>query len=343
MRRKPMERKNEHGDAPASAEKCEKIDVAVNVFAKPYATSLSILSLLRQSGQHVGRLWLQFEPMGVQYDALPAYCIAKYVEEKHLAACVISQPKGWGTRNSFTKTELADPEIRQMVRYQHAFEHSDARLLFLMHNDVLVFRDILGAMGEALGEAFAIGQLGQCWNCPASHADLTRSVLGREPCLPGKYENFQLDPQELQTLYKAAQDRDIFVRPYALQSGGFDVQPWPLPECRINEWACLLDLEKTRKFCIPFGPDYPPGAYRSCGEYNLDIGVAWFRAMHARGFAAKNFDLKQYMKHFVGTGNNTPRKYALQEDNALKLLRKHFPDYVKWLRETYGASAAPDR
>ena len=319
----------------------EKIDVAVNVFAMPFRTSLAVLSLLRQSGQHMGKLWLQFEPMGIEYDPVTPYCIAEYVREKRLAECEVSQPATWRNLAACSPEDLADAAQRESVRYQYAFEHSEARLLFLMHNDVFILKDILGAMREAMGDAFAIGQLGQCWNCPASRGELTRELLGREPCAPAAYGQFKINHEQLLALYAGAKARGIFARPYALDAGDFATVPWPLPECRINEWACLLNLQKTRQFCAPYGTDYPPGAYRACGEHNLDIGVAWFRAMHARGFQARHFDVSAYMKHWVGTGNNTPIRYAKLEDQALGLLHKHFPDYVAWLKEKYGASALP--
>ena len=56
----------------------EKIDVAINIFAKPYQTALSVLSLLKHSGRHVGNLWLQFEPYGSQHDIVNPYAVALY-------------------------------------------------------------------------------------------------------------------------------------------------------------------------------------------------------------------------------------------------------------------------
>lgn len=319
----------------------EKIDVAVNVFAKPLCTSLSILSLLRQSGRHIGTLWLQYEPMGVMYDKLTVYCIAEYVRENNLIPCNVVQPRNWRKREACQEADLLDGEKRESIRYQHAFEHSGARLLFLMHNDVLVFRDILGAMREAMGDAFAIGQLGQCWNCPASRSELTRAAMGSEPCAPAAYARFLPSHEQLMALYNLARAKNIFARPYEIDRGEFSCRPWPLPECRINEWACLLNLEQTRPLCAPHGPAFPPGAYRACGEHNLDIGVAWFRDMHERGLHARHFDITPYMKHWVGTGNNTPVKYARTEGNAFNILRKHFPEYVIWLENKYGADILP--
>lgn len=311
-----------------------KIDVTVNVLAKPFCTSLAILSLFRQSRQHMGTLWLQFEPVGMAQDTIPPYCIYDYIREKNLIACEVNQPEYWLDLNAVSSLE--DSKQRSGIRYQYAFENSKAQLLFLMHNDVFILKDILGDMQAQMGDAFAIGPLGQCWNCPAANADLMAETLGMPPCSPATYQNTELNHTQVCTLYQKAKNKGIFVRPYAIEQEDFAAQPWPLPECRINEWACLIDLGKTRKYCTPFGNAWPPGAYKPCGEFNLDIGVAWFRDMHAKGLHAKHFDDRRYIRHWVGTGKNTPMRYVKLEDNALRLLHKHFPAYAKWLRAKYG-------
>lgn len=319
-------------------EKPDRIDVAVNIFAKPFRTSLALLSLLRQCGQHIGKLWLQFEPAGIGIDPFPAYCIRDYLEETGAAECIVTQPQIWLAREAVRPGDFDNPVRKDAIRYQYAFENSAARLLFIMHNDIFVLKDILGAMRRDIGDAFAIGQLGQCWNCPAGNSAITGAVLGRTACTPDNYLDFRPGYDQLCALYGESHKQGIFARPYD-QDGftpEFRERPWPLPECRINEWACLLNLEQTRNLCAPKGSAYPPGAYRQCGEFNLDIGVPWFRDMHALGLKAKNFDIGPYIVHWQGTGNNTPTRYAKGEDKALSLLRRHFAPYVRWLEARYG-------
>ena len=315
----------------------DKIDVAMNIFAKPYQTALSVLSLLKHSGEHVGNVWLQFEPYGSQHDIVSPYAIAQYLTGMIGDRCRVFQPDYWLDLNAADPARLDDAAYRYGIRYQYAFEHSMSRRLFLMHNDVLILQDVLGFMLEQMGEAVAVGHLGQCWNCPAHVDALTREVMGRGPCGAEQYMEFRPDYGQLQQLYALAQQKGIFARPYDRGFAGiFDQQPWPLPECRINEWACLLDLEASRPVCVPNGPVLPPGAYRQCGPVCLDIGVEWFRGMHARGRFARHVDLSRHLKHWVGTGKVTPRRYALAEENALKILLMRFPDYCDWLRGTIG-------
>lgn len=327
---------------PTSRAADAPIDVAVNIFAKPFQTALSLLSLLRASGRHVGVIHLQFEPAGSRYDSVSPYAVADWLREELGAdRCAIFQPDYWLDLNAADLSRMGDPAYRAGVRYQCAFERSGGPLLLLMHNDVFVQRDILGAMREAMGDAFAIGQVGQCWNCPASNAELMRGLFGREPCGPGRHEEFRPSYGDLRALYDAAKKAGVFVRPYdEAFEGIFDILPWPLPECRVNEWACLLDLERTRPLTMPFGPALPPGAYRQCGPICLDIGVEWFRAMHAHGMRARHFPVERFLTHWVGTGKVTAGKYARAENNALSLLRRHFPRYVEWLCRHEGLSEA---
>ena len=133
----------------------EKIDVAMNIFAKPYQTALSVLSLLKHSGNHVGNVWLQFEPYGSQYDIVSPYALVQYLGSLIGERCRVFQPDYWLDLNAADPARFADDAYRYGIRYQYAFEHSTSRRLFLMHNDVLVLKDVLGYLGGLMGDAVA--------------------------------------------------------------------------------------------------------------------------------------------------------------------------------------------
>lgn len=311
----------------------EKVDVAINIFAKPWQTSLAILSILRMSGEHINKIWLQFEPMGSRFDTLSSYAIIKYLTQNDIKH-EVSQPDKWLAREPVTDEMLKTWKGRAGIRYETAFENSNSRLLFLMHNDIWVFKDIIGALKKNIGDAFIIGELGQCWNCPAANPDIACEVMNQEKCTPLTYMEFRPTHAQLCQLYESARKKNVFIRPYDTDNfeGEFKEQPWPLPECRVNEWACLLNLELARPLTAPHATVYPPGAFRKCGDFNLDIITPFFRGMHAQGLTAKHFDIKKYIKHWVGTGNKSPGKYAFSEDRAKGLIQKHFPEYIEWLK-----------
>lgn len=312
-----------------------KADVAVNVFAKPFQLSLAILSLLDQSREHVGTIWFQFEPYGSEFDRVNPYLIYEYLKEENIAPCEVSQPAYWLARNCPDPSRMNDPEYRYGIRYQYAWEKSAASYLFIIHNDVYFFKDLLGHLLAQIGDAAAIGEIGQCWNCPAAKKELTEAVCGSPPCRREEYQNFKCDYAQLRTLYSSAQKSGIFVRSYNANSfrEGYQSQPWPLPECRVNEWACLVNLEKTRPLTAPYGDVPPYGAFEPCGDLHLDIAVAWFRGIHRHGLFCRHVNVRDYLQHWVGTGNKSRARYAHAEANALAILKKRFPDYVEWVKQ----------
>lgn len=306
------------------------VDVAVNVFAKPYQTALSVLSLLRFSGDRIDRVYLQFEPAGSMYDPAPPYAIAEYLGER----AVVFQPGHWLKRQDADPARFAEPAYRLSVRYQYAFENSDKRRLFVMHNDVLIKKDIIGSMLEVMGDAFAVGQIGQCWNCPASQAELVRDAgLGATPCAPERHRDFRPDVAGLQRLYEMASQRGFFVRGYYRGwNEAYRTAAWPLPECRVNEWGCLVDIAKTMPHVVPKGPVPPFGAFEACGDGSLDTAAPWFRELCRLGLEARAMNIRPCLTHWVGNAKKTEYKYARAEGNARNILEKHFPDFAAWCR-----------
>ena len=312
-----------------------RVDVAVNVFAKPYQTALSVLSLLRFSRQHVGSVFFQFEPFGSEFDTGLPYAIVHYLEaHPELPRPIVSQPKYWLKLDPTDPSRLSDPEYRLSIRYQHAFEESRARHLLIIHNDVLFLRDYAGALLAGIGDAFVMGELGQCWNCPARNEALVRVAgLGEVPCAPDRYQEFRPDFPGLVRLYEEAVRHGMHVRPYwEGWKKDYSPEPWPLPECRVNEWGCLVNLEMTRPLVVPQGDILPFGSFEACGSIALDTSVAWFRGLHRAGLRAKHIDIRPFLKHWVGNGKMTRQKYLRAELNARIILEKQFPDFVLWCK-----------
>lgn len=308
----------------------QKVDVALNIFAKPYQTALSVLSLLRHSDALIDKIYLQFEPMGSRYDAVPPYAIAHYLGDR----AVVFQPDVWVECDAVDKNRLLDTAYRLSMRYQFAFEHSDKKHLFIMHNDVFFKKDIIGAMLAAIGEAFAIGQIGQCWNCPAHNEELMSELGFSQACGSERYAQFKPDFSTLNHLYDEARQRGLHIRPYW---EGWDEhygrQAWPLPECRVSEWGCLVDLEQTNPLVVPQGKIAPFGAFEYCGSVTLDTAVHWFRDLNRLGLRAKHFPVEEYMIHFVGSFRMTRRLHQEAESKAQNILRNSFPDFVEWCKK----------
>jgi hypothetical protein len=311
------------------------VDVSINIFAKPFQTALALLSLLKYSAKHIDCLYLQFEPLGSRYDADPPYSIVRYLQAKGYKV-IVFQPELWLATDVTDETRLQDEAYRFSLRYQYAFEHTDKKFLFILHNDELFKRDIIGDMLEHIDGAFAIGQLGQCWNCPLRNAELVQAAgLGSLACTPERYQEYKPDAKALRILYVEAQKRNIWARPYlAGLDAHYSVSGWPLPECRVNEWGCLVDVEQTKPLTFPQGDILPFGAYEACTEVTLDIAVHWFRDLCRKGFFARHFDLSRYINHFLGHNRMSKAAHLAAELAAESLLIKTFPDFIHWHRQS---------
>ena len=90
---------------------------------------------------------MQFEPYGSQYDIVSPYALVQYLGSLIGERCRVFQPDYWLDLNAADPSRFADDAYRYGIRYQYAFEHSTSRRLFLMHNDVLVLKDVLGYLG----------------------------------------------------------------------------------------------------------------------------------------------------------------------------------------------------
>ncbi len=69
-------------------------------------------------------------------------------------------------------------------------------------------------------------------------------------------------------------------------------QPMPLPECRLNEFACMINRHITMDQC------YPKGDSPLFGSYDmLDCGDAWFRSLFDKGYKFKQYDINKTSDH----------------------------------------------
>ena len=171
-----------------------KVDVAINVFGKPCQTALCVLSLLRHSSQRIGTLFLTIEAAGAKYDSVDSSYLARISDKITILA-----PRHWIGLDALVPERLHDEGYRRSLRYQHAWENTDSDFLLLAHNDVYFKKDMLADMLAGIGDAIAIGEIGQCWNCPACRKHIVESlnINGGRPCSPERYREFKCSFEEL--------------------------------------------------------------------------------------------------------------------------------------------------
>lgn len=288
------------------------VDVAINVHGKPHQTAVMVLSLLDHSGARIGRIHFTLDgrqPFGADHSRLL----------EHLGDRVIPyRPWFWfGVRPQRLRSLLRFRPYRRALRYQHAWETSAAPYLFITHNDVLYNGDVIGAMLQRISGHVAVGPVGQCWNCPAAFA---------KRCSPERFMTYRPSYGEWLALAQQypgprAAHYDRVVDPQ---------QPWPLPECRVNEWTMLVDLQRARPLTMPQGKAIPLGAL-----YGLDIGTQWFHAMLNAGGTVGHFDIAPYATHAwassTGGGHaalSDRAVYEAEEARAMAWLKDHQPAYI---------------
>ncbi len=312
----------------------ERIDVLINVFAKPWQTALSLLTLLQHSGQYIDKIYFHEEPVTSEFERKNHKALLAYLPKE----VIYYRPVHWLSSNTVDEGRLVEEEYRLSMRYQYGFEHSDKKYVLLIHNDIEVLGDIVGALlTKALerendvntAECTAIGELGQCWWCPAGQ-------LGY--CSSEKYESFR--PKYHQLMYIYNQNMDYTQR-RAYNLGlkqEFWERPWPLPECRINEWCMLVNVHKARPATLPHGPARPLGGQFASGAkigedwehiVNLDTGVQWFRDLHGLGHSFAHYPIEEFIVHErkgkVALG--AAEKYIHAETIAKLKIQATFPHY----------------
>ena len=295
------------------------IDVIISVCGKPFQTSLALMSLERECGRHIDKIY--FVEENTKSQNIDAGC-HDWVLDQLKDKIVHFVPTRWNYCFPLEADKLADTDYRHSVRYQYGWEMSDKDHVLIIHNDVYFHGDVVAAMLENIGDSICLGHVGQCWYCPAAFAG---------KCASDRHLEYRPDFDELNRLYKTTRAPEGYnTRAYFKPTWDdrFVRQPWPLPECRVNEWCALVALHKARKLTVPQGRVVPFGAIIGVGKQIQDVSCQWFREMHHRGQVCRNFDIYKYMHHDVPpTGQATlitKDRYADKEFEALERLKAEF-------------------
>lgn len=288
------------------------VDVVVNVYGKPYQTAVSLWSLMKFSQKHIGKIYVILEktqPDGFDENLLRRLLVGLPIE-------YYTPPYffGWweGRRKGLINKILLKFKVyRYSIRYQYAWEKSKAPFLFLMHNDMLVFDDLIGHYLTKIGSHVGIGQIGQCWNCPAFQTH----------CDGNRYWDFRPSAQQMVDLYAGRPDSRANVHGLV----GLDQGSWPMPECRLNEHAALIQMSVAKPITCPNGTVQPIGI-----KNRIDIGISWFRGMSLAGFRMVNESYEPFAKHAWTNGTDCGHaslfdldQYAREEEVAKQELTKY--------------------
>jgi hypothetical protein len=277
----------------------EKVDVVISVYGKPWQTLCTLKSLTIHSGKHIDKIFLIREKEQPYNESIE--WIYKYFDN-----IIPYTPKKFLGHKNNKNFNIGDETDRFTVRHQYGFEKSDKKFIFITHNDVLYTENIIGNMLNNIANSVGIGQIGQCWNCPAFSDGLCSGEKFYEwnPTI-GELHSFKLP--HIRTTIDNIDYENVK----------------PMPECRLNEWACLINREMSNS------ETYPNNDTPFFGIFGLDSGTPWFRSLYF-----KNYKFIDYRKDFIHgywseiqSGYQTQlnkQSYINAEKNAKKYFLKHY-------------------
>lgn len=273
-----------------------KTDVIVSVYGKPNQTLCTLKSLYKHSGQWIDKLYFLEEaqhPFDDEVSWIMDYFenVVHYKPKRHY--------------NPYAMKSKYVPHSN--IRHQYGIESSDKQWVFICHNDVLFLDDIIGNMlleiekwDKSQGHLIGVGEIGQCWNCPAKAKGFCSGETFYE-WWPTYQEVLDLGLPHIRTRVDNVHKEN----------------PKPLPECRLNEWACLID----REVCIKEGSPY-------FGDFDDDSGTAWFRSMHLKGYKFKDYRKDFHHAYWANMGGFQVQQkediYKESEQKAAEYYEKNF-------------------
>lgn len=241
----------------------QKVDVAVLSYKKPESLIYTLLSLKENCGEMIDTIYIDDDNSGDEvialysnHDFLEAMAPIKIkvrVNEKHAGVyfynkLMFKRPKnflqfGKDVIKRRHPVIIADDD----VRYQWALNQTDKKWVFIIHDDIKFYGNIIELyLNNTSEETAIVGDLGQCWRCGYEKECSPQKIMsGFRPC-----DTWPID----------------------------NVHGWRYKRaCRINEWSALINMaavKKEKAKGILFGQ------YEDFG----DIGAYWFDEVIADGY-----------------------------------------------------------
>ena len=149
------------------------VDVALQVFGKPYQTALCLLSLMRHCEPWIGTIFFIIESAKPKYDTVTVTALTDLVPKMRTVFM-----KNWLGVGSVDTARLREAAYRRSVRYQYAWEKASSDFLLVIHNDASFCGDVIapirkeGKWGLARnGSLFWKPMFAQCWAPQAAATD----------------------------------------------------------------------------------------------------------------------------------------------------------------------------
>ena len=289
--------------------KTDKVDVIINVYGKPWQTLCTLKSLMKHSGNHIDKIYF-IEEREQPYKS-NVNDILKYFDN---IICFIPEKYQFLPKVK-TGGDLSIKENRYNFRYQYGIENSDKKYVFITHNDVLYSGDIIGDLLNEIEDCVGIGSIGQCWNCPCYMA---------KECNGEKFNTYNPTYEHILELC------EMYNPPRKYQFLDFldDETPMPLPECRLNEYSCLINREIVVDKCFPNGKVHFFGDYTG-----IDLSSQWFRDLILEGYKFKNYNIGKSIHHAFYSNNKEGVQVQISIQSYIKseiFAKEYFYNYLNF-------------
>ena len=248
-----------------------KIDVAIQSYKKPELLIYTLLSLKKYCEKHIDTIYINDDGSTDEQFSLytskefrNAISPIKIKTRKNSIrmgwwyAPVKGLAPKWG--NSIErilknikfsiKSKSIDAE-RSNIRYQWAIDNTDKKFLFILHDDVVFYDDVIDLYLkhiQSMKNPGAVGDLGQCWRCGYSTKGCTPEKILKGYIPDKSWPDYKNDPKNR----------------------------WP---CRLNEWCLMISVDAA-KF-IEKHDSVLFGNYDNKG----DIGAYWFSRLIKHKFS----------------------------------------------------------
>ena len=298
-----------------------KVDIGIAFYGKPYQTIVTIKSLIQHSGQHIDKIYISRERRQPHNDYIGIFKVIDYFRNDPNVHLVIQYPHhhlGLGVMD--LERAKHDTKWRQSIMYQYALETTDKKYLCIMHNDMLFHADMVGVMLQGLTDGpenmIGLGSVGQCWSCPAG-------MDWANKCNPYAFEDFVPTYQEAMELTEAYATPRQQIQKSVIQNGRVHI----MPECRLNEYCAMINVESYRKLTVPYGEI---GCYG--GNWGgVDTATVWSHDVYKKGYRFQHVPLEEYTKHapFDSTSSGTQANdnrslYLRSEEKAREFIEENY-------------------
>lgn len=118
------------------------------------------------------------------------------------------------------------PHNRHDIRYQYALDNTDKKYLLIIHDDVKFVKDVVSLYLKAFADnpnLAVAGDFGQCWRCRFAAV---------------------CSPKKIMSGFRPS--RWWPLTPTSGEPADFNPANGYTRACRINEWCCMVDVEKCR-------------------------------------------------------------------------------------------------